>query len=71
MQYQAVPDQHQVPQGEQWVMPPWVDQVIDYVNKELNWLDFAFWTWCSYPSDSAAYSFEKAHSGTLGNRRKI
>ena len=42
MQYQAVPDQHQVPQGEQWVMPPWVDQVIDYVNKELNWLDFAF-----------------------------
>lgn len=42
MQYQAVPDQHQVPQSEQWVMPPWVDQVIDYVNKELNWLDLAF-----------------------------
>ena len=42
MQYQAVPDQHQVPQGEQWAWPPWVDQVIDYINKELNWLDFAF-----------------------------
>jgi hypothetical protein len=42
MQYQAVPDQHQIPQGEQWVMPPWVEQVIDYVNKQLNWLDLAF-----------------------------
>ncbi len=42
MRYQAVPDQHQVPQGEQWMMPPWVDQAIDYVNKELNWLDFTF-----------------------------
>ncbi len=42
MQHQAVPGQYQVLQGEQWVMPPWVDQVIDYVNKELNWLDLAF-----------------------------
>ena len=42
LKYQAAKDQTQAPQNQEWVMPPWLEDALNYIYKELNWLDLAF-----------------------------